>query len=373
VQAYWHPDFNREVRMSEAEAIERLRSELESSVKLRLQSEVPLGAFLSGGVDSSLIVALAQRNLGEPMKTFSIGFPIAEYDETSYARQVAEHLETEHHEFQVTPDGVGILPKLVWHYDEPFADSSAIPTWYVSEMTRQHVTVALSGDGGDELFAGYPRYKAVHLGAMLDRLWPLRAVLGAKFWQSMPSSTRQKSTLRRFKRFGEVLRMPPLRRYLDWIGIFREVERASLYSDEFVGQLPESDPATFLQNALRRAERRDPVTSFCLMDLTTYLPCDLMTKVDIASMAHGLECRQPFLDFRVVELAASLPVAMKFRRGTGKRLLRSAFEPLLPRSIWKRKKMGFGVPLEHWFRHELKELTHDVLLGETFHDRLFFV
>lgn len=365
VRPYWEPDFNAQTPINEAEAVERLRDTLESSVVMRLQSEVPLGAFLSGGVDSSLIVALAQRNTSRPLKTFSIGFPIAEYDETRYARRVAEHLGTEHHEFQVTPDGVQVLPQLVWHYDEPFADSSAIPTWYVSQLTRRHVTVALSGDGGDELFAGYPRYKAVALAARCDRLWPLRQVFGAGFWQRLPSSSRQKSTVRRFKRFCEVLRTPPHRRYLDWVGIFNEASRAALYRDEFLAALPDSDPAAFLQSALQRAGARDPVTAFSLADLVTYLPCDLMTKVDIASMAHALECRQPFLDYRLVELAASLPAAWKSRRGQGKRILRRAFGDLLPREIWTRRKMGFGVPLDHWFRDELRPLTHDVLLSES--------
>jgi asparagine synthase (glutamine-hydrolysing) len=365
VQPYWEPDFNAELQMPEAEAIERLRETLESSVALRLQSEVPLGAFLSGGVDSSLIVAIAQRKSNRPLKTFSIGFPIAEYDETRYARRVAEHLGTEHHEFQVTPDGVQILPQLIWHYDEPFADSSAIPTWYVSQLTRQHVTVALSGDGGDELFAGYPRYKAVALAAALDRCWPLRRVFGAGIWQRLPSSSRQKSTVRRFKRFCEVLRTPPSRRYLDWVGIFNEASRAALYRDDFLAALPDSDPAGFLQAALAQAGARDAVSAFSLADLVTYLPCDLMTKVDIASMAHSLECRQPFLDYRLVELAASFPAAWKYRRGIGKRILRRAFGDLLPTEIWTRRKMGFGVPLDHWFRDELRPLTHDVLLSPT--------
>ena len=365
VRPYWEPDFNAELQMPEAEAIERLRETLESSVALRLQSEVPLGAFLSGGVDSSLIVAIAQRKSNRPLKTFSIGFPIAEYDETRYARRVAEHLGTEHHEFQVTPDGVRILPQLIWHYDEPFADSSAIPTWYVSQLTRQHVTVALSGDGGDELFAGYPRYKAVALAAALDRCWPLRRVFGAGIWQRLPSSSRQKSTVRRFKRFCEVLRTPPSRRYLDWVGIFNEASRAALYRDDFLAALPDSDPAGFLQAALARAGARDAVSAFSLADLVTYLPCDLMTKVDIASMAHSLECRQPFLDYRLVELAASFPAAWKYRRGIGKRILRRAFGDLLPTEIWTRRKMGFGVPLDHWFRDELRPLTHDVLLSQS--------
>jgi len=365
VRPYWEPDFNAEVRMPEAEAVERLRETLESSVALRLQSEVPLGAFLSGGVDSSLIVAIAQRQTSRRLQTFSIGFPIAEYDETHYARLVAAHLGTEHHEFQVTPDAVQILPQLICHYDEPFADSSAIPTWYVSQLTRRHVTVALSGDGGDELFAGYPRYKAVAVAAVLDRMWPLRQIFGAGIWQRLPSSSRQKSSLRRFKRFCEVLRTPPHRRYLDWVGIFNEAARGALYRDEFLADLPDSDPAAFLQAALGRAGARDPVTAFSLADLVTYLPCDLMTKVDIASMAHSLECRQPFLDYRLVELAASFPAVWKYRRGQGKRILRRAFGDLLPREIWTRPKMGFGVPLDHWFRDELRPMTHDVLLSDT--------
>ncbi len=371
VKSYWQPDFNFERRISEADAVAALRETLTSAVQLRMRSDVPLGAFLSGGVDSSLTVALMQQQSAEPVKTFSIGFSVPEYDETRYARQVAQHLKTDHHEFQVTPDAVDILPKLIWHYDEPFADSSAIPTWYVSQMTREHVTVALTGDGGDELFAGYPRYRAVALGGWIDRLGPLRRVLAAKFWQSLPGS-RQKSVLRRFKRFSESLALSPQRRYLEWIAIFNESRRAALYCDEFLAELPDSDPFSFLQSAWTRASKRDPITAASLADLVTYLPCDLMTKVDIASMAHGLECRQPMLDYRVVELTTSLPRRLKYRWGRGKRLLRQAFGDLLPREIWTRPKMGFGVPLDHWFRNELREMTHDVLLAESAHSRRYF-
>ncbi len=364
VRPYWQPDLNDEINVTAAQASERLIELMTSSVEMRMRSDVPLGAFLSGGVDSSLIVALMQQMSDDPIKTFTIGFPIAEYDETSYAQQVAKHLGTEHEELQVTPDGVSILPKLVWHYDEPFSDSSAIPTWYVSEMTRKHVTVSLSGDGGDELFAGYPRYKAVWMANQLDQLGPLRTVLASPLWQRIPGS-RQKSFTRRFKRFSEFLGKTPQRRYLEWIAIFNESRRAMLYRDDFVERLPNTDPFSFLGNAWRRAASRDVVTGASLADLTTYLPCDLNTKVDIASMAHSLEVRQPFLDHRVVEYAASLPLALKFRRGTGKLLLRRAFGHLLPAAIWNRRKMGFGVPLDHWFRNELRELTHDTLLAES--------
>jgi asparagine synthase (glutamine-hydrolysing) len=372
VQQYWNPNFNACWTGTQEEAIEELRSTLRSSVDIRMQSDVPLGAFLSGGVDSSLIVAIMQDLAREPVRTFSIGFNVGEYDETRYARQVADHLGTEHQEFQVTPDGVSILPKLVWHYDEPFADSSAIPTWYVSELTRQHVTVSLTGDGGDELFAGYPRYKAVALGERLDHLGPLKRLFSAPFWQRIPSSARQKSKLRQWKRFTEVLGKSSGRRYLDWISIFNESRRIELYSDQFMASLPDEDPYLFLQNAMQVAASRDPVTQISLTDLLTYLPCDLMTKVDIASMAHSLECRQPFLDFRLVELAATFPISWKLRGSTGKRILRRAFDRLLPNEIWMRKKMGFGVPLDHWFRGDLKPMTHDLLLSETSKARGFF-
>ena len=291
---------------------------------------------------------------------------------SAHARRVADHLGTEHTEYQVTPDAVDILSKLVWHYDEPFADSSAVPTWYLSQMTRQQVTVSLTGDGGDELFAGYPRYKAVRLGSLFDRAPWLRSFVAAKVWQSLPGNARQKSLTRRLKRFGEAIGQSPQRRYLEWIAIFNEARRAELFGDDFVTQLADSDPLAFLKVAWKRADKRDPITTVSLTDLVTYLPCDLMTKVDIASMAHSLECRQPFLDHRVVEFAASLPVRLKYRFGRGKRLLRAAFGDLLPRETWTRRKMGFGVPLDSWFRHELKPLTHDVLLDQTARSRGYF-
>jgi asparagine synthase (glutamine-hydrolysing) len=376
VKPYWQVDFATEQSMGEGEACERLRELLLDAVKIRLRSDVPLGAFLSGGVDSSILCALAQEALrelsGERLKTFTIGFPVPEFDESPYAARVAQHLDTDHHTLEVRPDAVGILSKLVWHYDEPFADSSAIPTWYLSELTRQHVTVALSGDGGDELFAGYQRYRAVALAAQFDR-WPaLRDVIASRWWQKLPSGRRDRTFRRRALRFSAALGQSPQRRYLEWIAIFREAQRAGLYTDDFIGQLPGSDPLAFLATRWRLAKDRDPVTAASLTDLTTYLPCDLMTKVDIASMAHALEARCPFLDYRVVEFAARLPVGLKQRWGQGKYLLRRAFGDRLPREVFGRAKMGFGVPLSHWFRKELAEMTRDVLLSDTAVARGYF-
>jgi len=363
VRPYWQPDFNREDQRPAAEYAEELRELLTSAVEMRLQSDVPLGAFLSGGTDSTIVVGLMQRLTREPVRTFSIGFPVREYDETRYAALVAQQFGTIHEQFCVEPDAVSVLEQLVWQYDEPFADSSAVPTWYVSQLTRQHVTVALTGDGGDELFAGYPRYRAVWLGSQFDRLPAgLRRVLAGRYWQRLPASVRQKSFRRRLKRFLESLGQPPLQRYLEWIAIFGEARRADLYSDAFLAQLPDADPLEFLAAAHRRCTQRDPVTAISLTDLVTYLPCDLMTKVDIASMAHGLECRQPLLDYRVVELAARMPRELKFRHGRGKRILLETFADLVPRAVQRREKMGFGVPLDHWFRGPLAGFARDVLL-----------
>jgi len=362
VRPYWQPDFQYEQEHPERPWSEQLRELLTSSVELRLQSDVPLGAFLSGGIDSTIVVGLMQKLTREPVRTFSIGFPVPEFDETGYAAMAAEKFGTVHEEFRVEPDALAVLPKLIWHYDEPFADSSAIPTWYVSQLTRRHVTVALTGDGGDELFAGYPRYKAVWLAGGYDRLPAgLRRLLAGRYWQKLPASPRQKSFFRRLKRFTERLAEEPRRRYMNWIGIFSEALRAELYTDGFLGQLPDVDPLEFLLEAYERSSRRDPVTSTSLADLVTYLPCDLMTKVDIASMAQGLECRQPFLDYRVVELAARMPLGEKFRLGRGKRVLLEAFADLLPEPIRRRKKMGFGVPIDHWFRGPLAGYLREVL------------
>ena len=373
VHPYWQPDFNVEEDRPAGEYAGRLRELLTSAVELRLQSEVPLGAFLSGGIDSTIVVGLMRQLSDSPVRTFSIGFPVKEYDETRYARLAAQQFGTKHEEFLVEPDAVEILPKLVWHYDEPFADSSAIPTWYVSELTRKHVTVALTGDGGDELFAGYPRYRAVWLARWFDRLPAvLRRTLAGRYWQRLPASPRQKSFRRRLKRLMEVLDLPPGPRYLEWIAIFGEARRAELYEDAFLAALPDVDPRAFLDAARAKSLHRDPVTSISLTDLLTYLPCDLMTKVDIASMAHGLECRQPFLDYRVVELAARMPLARKFSRGRGKRILLETFSDLIPGPIRRRPKMGFGVPLDHWFRGPLAHFARDVLLdGRTLGRGLF--
>ncbi len=378
IQRYWAPAFAKphaigEGQLTELQSRQKLRETLTEAVRLRLRSDVALGAFLSGGIDSTIVAGLMQQLSERPVKTFSIGFPVKAFDERSYARLAAEHLKTEHHEQVVDPSALAILPRLIEQYDEPFADSSAIPMMYLSEMTRRHVTVALSGDGGDELFAGYERYRAVQLAGKFDRLpRPLQRLIAAPLWQILPASTRQKSSRRRFKRLLSALAYPPERRYLKWISIFDDARLPGLYSHEFRERLGNADAARFLMNAYAECPSRDFVTRTMCADVLTYLPCDILNKVDIASMTYGLEARCPFLDHEVVDLAAALPLEWKMQRGRGKKILIETFADLLPPAIQRRSKMGFGVPLDHWFRGELAPLLKEVLLDRRSLDRGLF-
>jgi asparagine synthase (glutamine-hydrolysing) len=362
---YWTCDYANEQPISKRDAVERLRELLTDSVRLRLQADVPVGTFLSGGIDSSLVTALAQAQRDEPVRTFSIGFSVKDFDETHYAQMVADMLGTQHQRFEVTPDAVDILEKLVWHYDEPFGDSSAVPTWYLCELTRREVKVALSGDGGDELFAGYDRYRAMWTSRQIDRVMPMDRLAGMTGWLNwLPNSNRQRSLARRAKRFIEAFGQPPARRFMNWLQIFPEMLRAELYTDSMVESLDANcDPFEFFNAAWKRSGNRDVVSKASLADLQTYLPGDLMCKVDIASMAHGLEVRQPMLDYRIIEFAASLPVGLKFRGRRGKLLLDDGFHDRIPAKIWRRPKMGFGVPIADWFRGPLKAMTNDLLLS----------
>jgi len=378
IQRYWAPAFakpqaNGGAQQTELQARQQLRETLTEAVRLRMRSDVPLGAFLSGGIDSTIVAGLMQQLSERPVQTFSIGFPVKAFDERSYARLAAEHLQTEHHEQVVDPSALKILPKLIEQYDEPFADSSAIPMMYLSEMTRSHVTVALSGDGGDELFAGYERYRAVQLARKFDRLpRPLKRLIAAPLWQSLPASTRQKSNRRRLKRLLSALSFPPERRYLKWISIFDEARLPEIFSPEFRARLRNADAADFLMQAYGECPSRDIVTRTMCADVLTYLPCDILNKVDIASMTYGLEARCPFLDHQVVDLAAGMPLEWKMLAGRGKKILIETFADLLPPAIQRRSKMGFGVPLDHWFRDELAPLLKEVLLDRRSLDRGLF-
>lgn len=382
---YWQPPYEPGTLHTESSSVftggndspeavqSALRETLTEAVRLRMRSDVPLGAFLSGGVDSTIITGLMQELSSQPVHSFSIGFPVKKFDERVFAREAAEHLGTIHHEQVVEPSALSILPKLIWHYDEPLSDSSAIPMMYLSEMTREFVTVSLTGDGADELFAGYDRYRAVKLAATFDLLpRSVRSIFASRFWQRIPASVHQKSFRRRLKRFLDALGDEPQRRYLSWINIFDHHRRRDIYSDGMQEQLGNADAASFLESAYTECPSRDFVTQTTCADVLTYLPCDIANKVDIASMAYGLECRSPFLDHHVAELAARMPIRFKRKGKQGKQILLDTFGDLLPASIQNRPKMGFGVPIDSWLRNELKPLLFDVLLDQKSIDRGWF-
>ena len=363
VESFWKVDWSKEISIDQSTASKKLKELLLDSVRIRLRSDVPLGAFLSGGIDSSLVVAIAQQQLQTPIRTFSIGFSESDFDETRYAKMVADHVGTKHERFEVSASGMDIVDRLVDQYDEPFSDSSAVPTWYLCELTRQHVTVALSGDGGDELFGGYERYRALEWSGRLQSWLPVSWLNQSWLIKRLPDSNARRSLLRRVRRFCEALGQPPVERYMNWIQIFGEASRLDLYQESFIEQLPDRNPVDFLRNAWNKAGKRDLLSCASVADLQTYMPCDLMTKVDIASMAHSLEARQPMLDYRLVEWAASLPSHLKLKGTRGKKLLMDTYQDLLPNEIWHRPKMGFGVPIAKWFRTSLRDRTMDALLG----------
>jgi len=368
IERYWKLSYARKTAMTEREASEALLEKLREAVRIRLVSDVPLGAFLSGGIDSGSVVALMAQLGTSPVKTFSIGFEEKAFDELGYARLVATRYGTDHREFVVRPDAVELLPRLVWHYNEPFADSSAIPTFVLSELTRRYVTVALNGDAGDENFAGYERYRANVLAQRYDRMPSLVRRPLRRLAELMPRSGRSGTLLSRGKRFVETFGEAREHRYVRWMSHFHHSLRMELCRPEFL-EAGGPDPASILVDAYAASDAPDFVDATLDVDVQNYLPDDLLVKVDIATMAHGLEGRSPLLDYNVMEFAASLPSGFKLKGGVKKHILKMAVSSLLPDEIVNRPKMGFGVPLETWFRKELKEMAFDILLGSRMRER----
>jgi asparagine synthase (glutamine-hydrolysing) len=365
VVRYWQIAAEETFAGSEADAVDALRGVLQNAVTSHMMSDVPLGAFLSGGVDSSAVVGMMAGASSRPVKTFSIGFDDPAFDELEHARVVARHFGTDHHEFVVKPDGLSILGDLISHFDEPFADSSAIPTWYVSEIARRHVTVVLSGDGGDELFGGYDRYLPHPRVAKFDRApLPGLRTAAALAWPLLPHGTRGKNFLRHVAKDAAG-------RYLDSISFFQPDERAALYADGARAALASRAEQTLW----RHFERFDALPHDSRMmrfDFETYLPEDVLTKVDRMSMAHSIESRVPLLDNTVIDFAATLPARFKISNGRRKHVLKEALRPLLPAGILDRRKQGFGIPLGTWFRGGLTGLFSDVLESPRARQRGYF-
>ncbi len=368
--AYWTPPVfaGADPTANVADYLDELRATLDEAVKLRLLSDVPLGAFLSGGLDSSLIVAYMARHTSGPVKTFSIGFSSEEsFDETPHARRVAAILGTDHHEFIVEPGAMDLLPFLVWHHDQPFADSSAIPTYLVSKHTREHVTVALSGDGGDELFLGYDRFYGttwVERYRQLPRL--IRQVARAVI-DRLPEATTYRGPIQRGRRFIIGAEQSPALAYFAWVRLFDDVQIAALFDGDI-----DPAPGPHFSALFDPADPRSLVAQLLDVNLVTYLPDDLLIKADRSSMAASLETRSPFLDHRLIELAARIPSNLKLKGSMTKYILKEAAKGMLPDDIIHRRKHGFGVPVGRWFRDNLRDYAYEVLLDPAAQSRGYF-
>jgi asparagine synthase (glutamine-hydrolysing) len=363
VRRYWQLRYPpaAEVRaVDRRDAVARVRDLLTRAVERRLVSDVPLGAFLSGGIDSTIVVGLMSRLMAEPVKTFSIGFEgDPAYDETAYARIVADRFKTDHTEFRVSPSSIDLVEKLIWHHDGPFGDSSAVPTYIVSRLTREKVTVVLTGDGGDELFAGYLRFYA----AVLSERIPHAIGRSADALLShVPAPASDRHWLARLQRFFHSMNMPLYDRMTRWNALFFEdLER--LLRPDFVAALPPIDRLRYISSELGLMDGRSTLSKVLHANYTSYLPDDLLVKADRCTMANSLEARSPFLDRALVEYAAALPDDLKLRGRQTKVILREAFADLLPPAVQRRGKMGFGVPLDAWFRGELRDYMRDLLLA----------
>ena len=356
---YWHPPQS-VVTVGQDEAVARVRTLFDDAVRKRLVADVPVGAFLSGGIDSSALVA-SMAAQSKTVRTFTIGFDEQGYSEVEHARRIAQKYGTDHHEFVVRPDMASVLPLLARHYGEPYADSSAVPTYYLSKLTRDSVTVALAGDGGDELFAGYQRYHAVHLAAALDRVpAALRGPMLGGAQALLPRAGDQRGGSARLRRFIVGARRGTGERYLSWLGISDDEWLATSATVEF---------RPYADGAARELTRRaaipvgDAARRAQLLDVELYLPDDLLVKVDIASMANSLEVRAPFLDRCLVEYALQLPTSLMIRGTRRKWVLRKAFADTLPPENLARKKQGFGVPIGRWLRQDLRPLLGDLVLS----------
>ena len=368
-EKYWDFDYLKPTNIkTEAEYVEVLREKIKDAVAVRLISEVPLGAFLSGGVDSSTIVAMMSQISDAPVKTFSIGFNEDSFSELKYAKKIAEHFGTEHHEFIVTPDLIDIADELIEHFDEPFADSSSLPTFMVSKMARKFVTVVLSGDGGDELFAGYTRYVIDKKRSGLANLpKALRTGVLRRVSEKLSHGARGKNYLYNIS-------LDPLDRYIDSVSHFNEPQKRSLYSEDFQARLNGGFGAgeRIFKQFAESVETGNAIDNLLYLDSKTYLPGDILTKVDRMSMANSLEARVPLLDHKLIEFVMNIPPELKMKGLETKYILKKAMEGIVPREILYREKQGFGIPISEWINVQLRERIHSDLSDKRTLERRYF-
>lgn len=373
IQQYWDIDFRDKLTLSEEDYCTQIREKLKEATKIRMISDVPLGAFLSGGIDSSAVVGLMSEVSSIPVKTFSIGFEEQEYSELKYARQVAEFFGTDHTEFIVKPQMVEVLEKLMWHYGEPYADSSAFPSYYLAKETRKIVTVALCGDGGDENFAGYLMYRALRRAHTFARIY--RSMGGKainKVMELIPGSAERINFIRKAKKISSIFIQPPENLNIHWYSFFNIEQKDRLYSDQMKNYLRGIDAHEYMASHFRDAPAGHLMDKLLYTDIKTYLPEDLLVKMDIATMANSLEVRSPFLDHEFMEFTAKIPFHLKLNGSTLKSILKKSLKDLLPTNILTRRKMGFGMPIIEWFRVDLKDYVQDILLSEESLKRGYF-
>jgi asparagine synthase (glutamine-hydrolysing) len=358
---YWAPSFGPKLRGSQAALQSQLREHLEESVRVRLVSDVPFGAFLSGGLDSSIVTALMARNMSQPVKTFSIGFREQAFNELPAARAVARHVGAEHHEFVVDTDAVSLLEKLAWHFDEPFGDSSAIPTFIVSQLASKHVKMVLSGDGGDELFAGYERYRRFK---RLQNMHRASLTLGGPLLQ-MAGRWFPGAKGARLSRIATRMADVYPDNYLAGVALANRDDLQLILSPDAI----RGDPYASVRHHFVDGSFDEPFERILAGDIATYLADDILVKVDRMTMANSLEARAPLLDHQLVDFAGRLPLDMKLRGGTGKYLLRKVASELLPAEVLNKPKQGFAIPIAHWLRHELRDLMIDTFNSRSFVQR----
>lgn len=364
LRRYWEPVFEPKWTADEATLTEQLIEQLEDAVKVRLVSDVPFGAFLSGGIDSSVVAVLMARNLGQPVNTFTIGFKEAAFNELPDARAVAEHIGSRHHELIVEADAVTMLKDLVWYFDEPFGDSSAIPSYLVAKLASAHVKMVLSGDGGDELFAGYSRYqKYEQLEALRRRSFGLAGPALRLAGRLLPGERGS-----RLGRIGDRLGQPFPDRYLSGVALNTRDDLSMLLRPE----LGDMDPFASVRRHFNPPGVSSEMEKILAGDMATYLTDDIMVKVDRMTMATSLEARAPLLDHQLIDFAARIPYEYKLRDGTGKYLLKQAARRLLPPEVMQKRKQGFAIPVAQWLRHDLKELLLDTLSDRSFRERGIF-
>ncbi len=374
LERYWDIDFRNKTDVSFNDACATTKKLLREATRLRMIADVPLGAFLSGGHDSSIIVGLMSELSPSPVKTFSIGFEETGFSELPYARRVAEHFHTDHHEIIVKPDFIELLPKIARHYGQPFADPSALPSYLVSHETRKHVTVALNGDGGDETFGGYTRYRAMkasRIASLPFRLIGSRATRAIARLLPHIETNASGNFSQYLYRFISGLGEPAALRNLSWNTVFSQDLKAELYAASFTGSLS-ADPREYQTSVFENAPADSIIDRTLYTDFHTYLPEGLLVKMDIASMANSLETRSPFLDHKVVEFAASLPDSWKLKGSATKHILKETFRSTLPEEIMSRGKMGFGIPAGQWFRTSWKEYFKETVLSPKALSRGYF-